>query len=738
MLRAFLKQLRQRNGVKRDELRADSARNWLDEITAASTTPALNALRREIEAAQPPDSRIWQHLARLSAQAGDHVAAETLLQRALYFGGESPELLCDLANIRQLRGDYTSALETYQRALTLDETHELSQLNAALLYLRQADVKAARPLLEKLFARDPHMPGVAESLAQLSLGENDSQSALPYLIAATEASPTNARLFAVLAATYNNLGRREASLGTYQRARSIDATDPLIANNLGLLLFQAGRIDEAIAVLEQAVAQKPDFVEAMNNLANALHQKFLFDRAEKLLQEAIKVRPSYADAHANLSRLYLEQGLTEDAEQHLRSAVTLQPTDHRIQSNLLLCMNYRDDVSRESVYLAHVNWARQLPAPRTPAATQRGDKRRTRMRIGYLSPDFVTHSVAFFIEPILRAHNRDEFDIYCYANNAASDGTTARLRTLDIHWRDISALDDSRAMDCIRNDNLDVLVELAGHMAGNRLTLMRQRPSPIQVTYLGYPNTTGLPEIDYRITDELAESADAQQYYSETLIKLPRCFLSYQPPSVDIALDGPENGTEHCIAFGAFNNLAKVTDETVGAWAAILRAVPGSVLHLPGATVTGDRAKQRWVRRFALHGIAADRIKWAARAPSVEHHLKRYHRVDIALDTYPYNGTTTTMDALWMGVPVVTRYGSCHASRVTYDLLSRVGLGHLAAPTLETYIDTAVQLSKQGPRGIAERRALRQTVQASELLDGKSMAAALEHTYRQMRPRQST
>lgn len=739
MLRALLKQLRQRKNVQRDEPPADPAQYWLDRIAAASRSPAqtaLDALSREVEAAQPSDRRIWQQLARLRAQTGDFVAAETLIQRALYLGGKSPELLCDLANIRQLRGDDTSALETYQQALALDKSHELSQLNAALLYLRQAEKSAARPLLEKLFARNPHLPGVAEALAQLSLDERDLQSALQYLIAATEASPTNARLFAVLGATYNSLGQREASLAAYQRARSIDATDPLTANNLGLLLFQAARIDEAITVLEQAVALKPDFVEAMNNLANALHQKFLFDRAEQLLGEAIRVRPSYADAHANLARLYLEQGLTEDAEKSLRVAVTLQPTDQRIQSNLLLCMNYRDDASRESVYVAHVNWARQLPVPRTPVATQHSERRGTKMRIGYLSPDFVTHSVAFFIEPILRAHNRDEFDIYCYSNNAASDSTTARLRTLDIRWRDISALDDNRAVDCIRNDDLDVLVELSGHTSGNRLTLMRQRPAPIQVTYLGYPNTTGLTEVDYRITDELAESADAQQYYAETLIRLPRCFLSYQPPNVDIALDVPDVGTERCIAFGAFNNLAKVTDEIVGAWAAILRAVPDSVLHLPGATVTGDRARQRWIHRFAIHGIAEHRIKWAARAPSVEHHLQRYHSVDIALDTYPYNGTTTTMDALWMGVPVVTRYGSCHASRVTYDLLSRVGLGHLASATLETYIDTAIQVSKRGPRGIAERRALRQAVQGSELFDGKSMAAALEQAYRQMRRRQ--
>lgn len=735
MLRAFLDLLRRRNTAAPEKPMPNPAPDWFARIAVIAESHdanALDALCREATSAPPSDGRVWQRLGRLKAQSGDLATAETFLHRALASSGETPDLLCDLANIRQLRGNLASALETYRQALALDSNHELSLLNAASLYLRQSDKATGRILLDTLFTLNPRAPGVAETLAQLSLSEGSHQCALRYLIAATEVSPADARLYAVMGATYNALGQRKASLAAYQRSLELNPSDPPVANNLGLLLFKAARIDEAIAVLEQAVAQKPDFVEAMNNLAIALQQRFAYERAEQWLQRALGLRPEYADVHTNLGKLYVEQGRTAEAEQHLRAAVDLQPSDQRIQSNLLLCLNYLDHTKREALYRAHVAWAKRFRQSNAPVAiTHRGEDRR-KLRIGYLSPDFVTHSVAFFLEPILRAHNRDHFDIFCYSNNPAADNTTARLQALALQWRDVSALDDAAVIQCIRDDQIDILVDLAGHTSGNRLLVMLRRPAPVQVTYLGYPNTTGLTEIDYRITDDRAESADAQQYYTETLFKLPRCFLSYQPPIPETVLDAVTSNRDTGVVFGAFNNLAKVTEDVVVAWAAILRTVSNSVLHLPGATVEVESVKQRWIERFASHGVAANQIKWIERTPSVENHLERYRLVDIALDTYPYNGTTTTMDALWMGVPVVTRYGSCHASRVSYDLLSRIGLEDLVATTFDAYIDIAVRLAQQGPRDSAARHALRQTLRSSELLDGQSMAVALEQAYRQM------
>lgn len=734
MLRTFLANLFTRTPTATHALERGRNQDWLqriDAVAASGDTSALNSLCTDVAVHNPGDSRVWHRLGRLKAQAGDLTAAASLLRHASVLDANNADVLCDLANVHQLRAETVSALALYEQALAHDPNHALSLHNAAVLYLRQAETAKAFSLFERLFALNPRAPGIAEQLAKLCLARGDNEQALPFLVAASESPSANAKVHAVLGATYAKFGRLDRAVAAYRRSLELDATDAPVINNFGFLLFTMARIDEAVDWLEKAVALKPDFPEAWNNLAIAQHRRFDFDQAEHALQRALQLRPNYADAHANLGKLFLEQGRQPEAESHFRQAVALAPTNHTLHSNLLLCLNYSDRISRPDVYRAHLEWAQRLPPRSVPPPSINADRNR-KLRIGYVSPDFVTHSVAFFIEPILREHDRSGFDIYCYSNSPVSDQTTERLKALPVQWRDIYALSDAQAVDVIRRDHIDILVDLAGHTSNNRLPLLHEKPAPIQVTYLGYPNTTGLQQIDYRITDERADDATAQHFHTETLARLPRCFVCYQPPPNSDVLDPLPPARPHSVGFCAFNNLAKLTDEIVAAWAAILSTTPDSVLYLPGAIIRSDDARQRWLQPFARHHVDRERIVWLERAQSVADHLNRYRLADIALDTYPYNGTTTSMDALWMGLPVVTLVGASHASRVTYDLLSRIGLERYAAASRDEYVDIAVRLAQHGPRNVADRHDLRRTLADSELLDAKGMAASLEHAYRDM------
>lgn len=699
MLRKLLASLVSRTKTKPVAPQGDGTQNLLaliEDASKAGDSAALDDLCRRAEMEQLSSSQVWQRLGRAQAQSGNLASSEALLSRALAIDANDADTLSYLANVHQLRGDESCALLYYERALACDANHRLSLRNASFVYLRQSNITKALPLLERLFLFDPLAPAVAEHLAAFSLSRNDNERALIYLAAARNASPTDAKIYAVTAATYAKLGNLAQALSLYRKSWELNSSDADVANNFGYLLTQLGDIDEAVAVLERAVTCRSDFADGLNNLAIA----------------------------------YLRQGRRTDAEQKYRAAIAANPTRNDIRGNLLLCLNYSDQISRDELYRAHLDWAAHIELtsdrlkPIQPkSATQR------RLRIGYVSPDFVTHPVATFIEPILREHDREKFYIVCYSNNPAPDDTTERLKALVEDWRDIYTLDDNAAAELIRADKIDILVDLAGHTGRNRLVMMKRKPAPIQLTYLGYPNTTGLGEIDFRISDDYVDDATAQQFYTETLIRLRRCFLCYQPPTQDVALTTSPRDLSDGINFCTFNNLAKITDAMIATWATILNAVPHSSMYLPGAALQATPTRQRWLERFAALGIADHQIKWTNRAPSVASHLERYRMMDVAFDTFPYNGTTTTMDALWMGVPVVSMYGPRHASRVTYDLLSRLGLARWAASTHDQYIDIAVKLAQMGPRDAILRRELRNAVAHSELLNARDMAASLEQAY---------
>jgi protein O-GlcNAc transferase len=400
---------------------------------------------------------------------------------------------------------------------------------------------------------------------------------------------------------------------------------------------------------------------------------------------------------------------------------------------MLLALNY-DPPDADSVFNEHVNWGNRHGNGGGISFAQRNLREIDRpLRVGYVSPDFYLHAVTFFFEPLLAHHDRSKIVPLCYSETRKPDAVTARLRSHSAQWRDIYGMSDAQVVSRIRADEIDILVDLAGHMGDNRLTVFSGKAAPIQVAWLGYPNTTGLTTIDYRLTDAVADPPGlTDRYYTERLFRLPRGFLCYQPPVSAPAVGAPPFRMKRGVTFGSCNNLSKVTFGVIGLWSAILRAVPGSRLILKAASLTDIPTREPYYREFEKHGIPRDRLDFRGINWKLADHQSVYNEIDVALDPFPYNGATTTCEAMWMGVPVITLAGNVHAGRVGASILAQMGLTDLVAESLDDYIRIAVELAKDPTRLLELRASLRDRMTTSPLCDAKAFALAVEDAYRTM------
>jgi predicted O-linked N-acetylglucosamine transferase (SPINDLY family) len=355
------------------------------------------------------------------------------------------------------------------------------------------------------------------------------------------------------------------------------------------------------------------------------------------------------------------------------------------------------------------------------------------LRIGYLSPDFCSHSVAFFVEPLLATHDRGSFEILCYANVTQPDQITEHLQRLGHTWRDIVRLRDEDVAVQIRQDHVDILVDLTGHTANNRLQVFARKPAPVQVAYLGYPNTRGFTAMDYWLSDAHADPpGQTERFYVEEIVRLPHGFNCYRPPAANPDVRAlPARAVGH-ITFGSFNNAPKVNARVIALWARILNALPEARLIMKARQLVDSATKANFHRLFEQHGVTPERVEMISWVPSSTAHLELYNRIDIGLDCFPYNGHTTTCEALWMGVPVITLAGLTHAGRVGVSLLSQVGLGELIADTPEVYAELAVALARDLVRLETLRHGLRDRVTQSPLTDASIITRSFEAAYRQM------
>ena len=445
-------------------------------------------------------------------------------------------------------------------------------------------------------------------------------------------------------------------------------------------------------------------------------------------------RPEHPLILANLAATTLACGDPHRASLLLDRAAALAPDNARLQSVRLRTLNYREDLSGRDIGELHLQGAAvyaRLAGPRMAHRTIDSDPSR-RLRIGYVSADFYTHSVAFFFEPILANHDREHFEIVCYSNSFVGDRTTHRLRAMRNEWVQIQAASDDAVARRIQQDRIDILVDLSGHTQRHRLAVFAQKPAPIAVSYLGYSNTTGLESIDYRLTDARADPpGDATGPHTETLVRLPVGFSCYRAPDDAPEVSALPSAQRGFVTFGSLGELSKLSAGIVDAWTRILNQIPDARLVLQASALNHPSMKAALRQRFARAGLDAGRLELLGSAGLAEH-LSNYRSIDIALDTFPWNGHTTLSHALWMGVPVISLSGDRHASRMGESVLTMLGLGELVARSPAEYVSKAVALSHRGDLLAVLRASMRERMRRSAFMQHERLTREIESAYRLM------
>jgi predicted O-linked N-acetylglucosamine transferase (SPINDLY family) len=546
-------------------------------------------------------------------------------------------------------------------------------------------------------------------------------------------APLNAAYHDNLGTVWRELGRLDEAITCARRALELEPDAAETHNNLANALRDAGRLPEALEHYARALSLSPEYTEALHNRSLALRQANRLEEALACARRAVALAPAWGLAWTNLGNVLGDLGQVAEADAVLREALRRDPGCADAQSAYLFNLHYLPRLAAEAVAEAHRRWGMQYPAGAAKTACSfTGRESGARLRIGYVSPDFREHPVAFFIEGVLAAHDRAGFEIFAYDTAVRADETTRRLESRCEHWRRIAGLTDDEAAAAIRADGIDILVDLAGHTAGHRLGVFARRPAPVQVTYLGYCDTTGLPAMQARITDAFADPPGAaDRLHTERLVRLPGCFTCYWPPDAAPPVEPSPVLARGYATFGSFHTLAKLNDPLLEWWAEILAGTPGSRLLLVAIDLRETAAVSRFVEFFAARGIARERLEFRGRTGFAAY-LQMHADVDVLLDSHPFSGHTVSCHALWMGVPVVTLAGDRHCSRMVASLLHATDLAALIAQTPGEYVQRAVELAAAPSRLAALRAGLRAQVAASPLVDAAGFTRGLEAALRQL------
>ncbi|HVA13784.1 MAG TPA: tetratricopeptide repeat protein, partial [Stellaceae bacterium] len=635
---------------------------------------------------------------------------------------------------QQQAENFAAAERAYRAVLQLDPTNPQALALLGMLSGMFGEFQAAIELFLKALARDPDNADLYHNLGETYRHLDEPAKALPCFAKAIELRPDHFMAYRSAADT---------ALAAIEQAAKPEHAEGLgrlalqYRRKLGTLLHQKKHPD-ALGVLREALDLNPIDPETLVKLADSLHDHGLVTESAELLQRAAALAPGNANIFNDLGRALYALRRWEEQEQAFRTALKLDPGHKVARVNLVTCdlmhRLYKDEPTPAEIFARHRDWGREIAAELAataaaearPFANSRDPDRR--LRVGFVSGDFRDHPVAHFFRPLLVHHDRAALDIYCYAETERTDGYTPVLQAAGGTWRLASVTASDTALRAqLRADAIDIAIDLAGHTAGTRLQALAVRATPVTASWLGYPATTGLPTIDWRITDALADPPGFERYHTEKLLRLPAGFLCYEPRAENPPAVAPLPALARgAITFGSFNNSLKLTPATLRCWAAILAALPEARLVLKAAYLADPGVRGSFHRQFAAFGIAADRVELRPQLADLGTHLTAYGEIDIALDPLIYNGTTTTCEALWMGVPVVSLIGNRHAARVGFDLLSRIGLTELAAPDVDAYVALAVSLAQNLPRLQRLRRELRDRMRRSPLCDPPGFARQFE------------
>ncbi|EJL82730.1 putative O-linked N-acetylglucosamine transferase, SPINDLY family [Polaromonas sp. CF318] len=631
------------------------------------------------------------------------------------------------------RGDAQQALEAFTKAVQYKPDSAGAHFNLGAAYSRLDQHEAAMSAYRQALSLKPDFAEAEMALGAALEEQGRDEEAVRSYRRALEIQPGYAEAQDKLAYSLVRLDQFDEAAACFRRILVRDPHNVEALNSLGLLLNIKGQFHEAVSQYRLAVKLKPDFLAAHGNLGNVLMDLHQFSDAAASYHRVLELNPDSADAYNNLGSAFKDLGDLDKALASYRKAMTLKPDLLVAHSNLLMVQNYLSEQPPQELVEEARRFgetAARLAPPVEPLDNSPMPDRC--LRIGIVSADLSAHPVGYFIESILAAlvaEAAGRLELFAYANSSQSDEVTARIKSHLQGWHPAHDQSDESLAQRIRDDRIDILIDLSGHTGGNRLPVFERRPAPVQISWLGYFATTGVPSIDYLVADPWTLPSQLEQHFTEKILRLPETRLCFTPPTLDLntgPLPALANGY---VTFACFNALPKMGDAVVALWARILQAVPGSRLHLMASQLSEASTRQTTLERFMAHGIDATRLLIQGPMPRIKY-LQTYQRVDIALDPFPYTGGTTTAEALWMGVPVLTLAGNTFLSRQGVGLLMNAGLSEWIASDADDYVKRAVAHAGDLQKLSALRSSLRPQVMASPLFDAPRFARHFEAALR--------
>ncbi len=624
--------------------------------------------------------------------------AEQALRESIFIDPNAYIAINNLGNLLKASGRFQEAESCYMQALSIQPEFAAGYNNLGLVLRDQARLEdAAAAFLCAL----QHNPNLVPALNNLGL-------------------------------VYKETGRIADAKTQYQKALEINPEYAQAYCNLGMAYEAEGNFVDAEIALLNALKYQPNFAEALNNLGIVYKSQWRLQDAEAYLKQAVAAKPDYVEAYSNLGSTLKDAGKLTEAEEAYRKALALNPNYYQAMSNLLFCLTHNAEIDKVSLYAEHVQFGHQFEAPlKAKWQAHTLDKTPTRtLNIGFVSADLRAHAVAYFIEPIIvHLSNYPHLNLFAYANSLTHDNVSQRLQAHFKTWRNVARLSDDALAETIRNDQIDILIDLSGHTAGHRLLTFARKPAPIQASWIGYPGTTGLTAMDYFLADKyLLPPNQLDDQFTEKLVQLPASapFMPQEDAPPVNALPALQNGY---ITFGSFNRPSKLSQTVISLWAELMHAVPNSKILMGAMSVEGENSQVlSW---FEQAGITADRIQLHQRS-SMQHYLQLHHQVDICLDTFPYNGGTTTWHAIWMGVPTITIAGDMLPSRIGAGILGHVGLDRFVVRNANTFIEEGVFWSQHIDELAIIRSGLRARFAQSPPGNPSVIASGLERAFRQM------
>jgi protein O-GlcNAc transferase len=666
---------------------------------AGQPQQAIELIDRAI-AINPSVADYHVNLGVVLAATGKLPAATFEFQRAVTLRPDSAEAHANLGNALRSAGKLNEAVAACQRAVQLRPDHLAAHVNLGHALQERGDLDQAIAVFARVVALKPDFVDGHQSLGNV--------------------------LFAK--------GEFDQAAGSYRVAATLRPSDPQPQYNLGLALAAKGDLEGAVAAFTAAITRQPQYAPAHAELGNTLRLAGHMPEASQSLQKAIALDPKSVNAINNLGNVYKDMAKLREAIDCYQKAVELDPGNAVIDSNRIYTLLFDPDQTAQSLLAEHKLWNKRHAEPLVGEIRPHGNDRSPdrRLKIGYVSPHFRDHVVGLNILPLLREQDRHEVAVYCYSNVNRPDLLTRQFRVFCEGWRDVSNLDDTRAAQLIRDDGIDILVDLALHLGGNRLPVFARKPAPVQATFAGYPGGTGMPAMDWRLTDPyLDPPGETDGEYVERSLRLPDSFWCYDPHAMgagDLDIAPPPAERNGYVTLGCLNNFCKINDRVLNLWAMVMRAVPTARLLVLAPQGEG----RRWMLdQFGRLGVPAARLDFRAHQPRRQY-LAEFHSIDLCLDTLPYSGHTTSLDSFWMGVPVATRVGRTVVGRSGASQLHNLGLNELAAHSDEQFVKLATDLASDIPRLRELRRTLRDRMLGSPLTGAQSFARGVEAAYRQM------